>query len=204
MPDAPSLQTSPADARDRAVAIYLDKPSLRAILAYVSKDPARINLRSILIDCGQIVATDGHTLVKADTRRAGEEPQGRLLLPMEAAKAAYKAASSKSEIVITSDNGRRYQITVDGQPVHSDYASDTNFPPYKQVIPSICDGTGADSIRGLNPEYMARVQLAAKASGTSNWRWAMGGALDPIVASCEVWDEAPIHVWQIVIMPCRL
>ena len=51
---------------------------------------------------------------------------------------------------------------------------------------------------------MARVALAGKASGTSNWRWAMGEALDPIVASCEVWGDAPVHVWEIVIMPCRL
>ena len=204
MPDAPSLQTPPADARSRAVAIHLDKPSLRAILAYVSKDPARINLRSILVDRGQLVATDGHTLVRADTRRPGDDPQGRVLIPAEAAKAAYRAASAKSEIVITSDDGRRYQVTVDGQPAHSGRAPDTTFPPYRQVIPTIAEGSDAACIRGLDPEYMARVALAGKASGTSNWRWAMGEALDPIVASCEVWGDAPVHVWEIVIMPCRL
>ena len=203
MPDAPSFSSrAPISG---AICVNLDKATLRALLAFVSREPGRINLTSIVYDRGRFIATDGHAMLVCDVRELGTWPKKKFRIPVGAYKAAYKAAKARSTIEIFSD-GRTYDIAVDGESVHGERICDDPAwsIPWENVIPDISSGDTAANIRGLNPELLGKLAICAKAvPEVLAWRFYMAGALDPILVRCST-PAAICKEWTVVNMPFRI
>ena len=178
--------------------IELNKKELRALLAFSTKD------RGVLVDAvfvvdGKIVVTDGHTLVT----RTAENCDGTFALTTDFAKQAYKMSGAKDQIVIRVEEG--FAICEAGGKQLRGFLYEEKCPPIEQVIPARDDsdrkGTG---FIGLNPSYLARLQLVQDSLGTKSkgMRFQMPSTpLEPIRADATSASGAQ---WEAVIMPCRL
>lgn len=127
----------------------------RALLDNAGRDEvARLRPHlSVGIDRGCVAATDGHTLVRFE--RAEVDPNGRM--PAEWSGRYWVRPYVEARLEMALKAGRKSAVLLEWSAIETG-----GFPPVTRVEPN----DGAETLKrevGLNPAYLARLELVAKA-----------------------------------------
>lgn len=177
--------------------------AIKAALPWASGDTSRPDLNSVCLDLklGQVVATDGHTLIviKVPGLETGENVQ--MLLAAKhcksiAARPIAKVTNVADTMVIDPDKNSIDFGDVSYQVVNG------NVPPYTKVIPDYSSSKGTASI-GVDTHFLARLEKICAIYKDGRRvnplvKMMLGGPLDPIRFEFEY---APVTA---VIMPARI
>ena len=208
----------------------LSKAEILALCEFASKDETRPHLNAICLDpCGgKAITTDGHTLLVLalnagaptaptdgvdESWLASQAPIHKTALLTRAnALQAAKACLKEETVVITVplDPNSPMVIAIRGKFGAISAVSFTvkrlnaQFPPYEQVVPKRREAgdVGGSAVVGVNCEYLARLQLVAKALEARGMggKLAIGGAYDPIRVDFDGHETSA----TVVIMPMRI
>ncbi len=167
-------------------AFELDKPELRAVMAFASADETREHLNAVHFDAeaGAVVATDGHTMIRCNSMAKGK---GAFTVPLAALQLAAKVMTRKAHVlrvsrfkddcaaveVFDTTNERSPKRVAGWTPGTVD-----NFPPYDAVVGGLNHESAACKY-GINPEYLARLALLGK-MGVKSLRPCATGEHDPV------------------------
>jgi DNA polymerase-3 subunit beta len=188
--------------------------TLKSVSTFVSQDPTRLHQNSIAIELVnrttlRMVATDGHTLAKADVNCTDSSGGMRqFLLQADDAAALIKSLACKKadrdQIVTLGVTKSKLAVTfamtnMEFSPI------DASFPPYEQAIPRY-SGDNAPTV-GANPAYVARAcdaiaSFGRDAASSVGAKFSFGpSSLDPILVT---FSTVGIGDFTAVIAPMRL
>lgn len=191
----PTVALAKVNEKKETPMITVSTKLLKAILQFASKDVTRPHMCGIYFDGVDLVATDGHTLVRA--RVAGADPNYTpILVPTVAIKQACAVAGAKGFVSLHGDT-----LTADGTAISVNRNGD-KFPAWLQVIPR--DGA-VKSVVGFNADYIARLAPLAEAVRGK-------GSVEPFALTSATGELDPIRFdlqsaiadITVVIMPVRL
>lgn len=176
--------------------ISISSRLLEAIALWAYQGSDRPHLNVVAFRGGEMIATDGHRLVRIPIPLLGERTFG---LRVEHVQLVCRAFGPKATLQIRPD-GKRVEIEVNGDsPVVWVAKEDiANYPPIDQVEPTACLGSEPAGIV-LNARYLADVQRIAEIIDPVNLavrvtKW--GGMPDPVLF------EGP-QGSRFVVMPMR-
>lgn len=193
--------------------IELTKKELQLILHTTSKDAARINLYGVFFGPGFMVSTNGHALAvmkESWVETLPKNAEGFRTYARDGLDTVAKLASVKGTIEIDCEKheaniwpgvvGMGQAQTVKLQ------STETNFPPYLQVIPRFESGesrTGTGYI-GMGASLLGGILAAyAKLQKSACLRWQLGDSpLDP--TRLDFNDRDSGRDWTTVVMPMRI
>jgi hypothetical protein len=134
--------------------------ALKAVQAFVSKDPTRTQLGQVLVErvpSGvKLTATDGHTLCSVSVIGAVEGTGPVRLTPIAVETALLRAKACKDDPSAVFDL--------------EDSTSEGTFPDYARVVPARADKAKGTVIQGFNGEYLARIGSVQKTLKAVNAR----------------------------------
>lgn len=207
------------------ITITLSRAELRALLSYVSKDLARVNLNSAwLVPDGRAFACDGHRLVmvcpdgQGATEAVSPRQQGSTsaCVPVsgEAIAAMLKGSRKGDQFEITASREADTSVSIrDRHGVHRSRmelqkGSNVTPPPAWNVVPS--DAFTADDEPGagaFNPACLAetfkaiadlKAELGGEA-GSDSTTIKLRNPLDPAIVT---WTDGA-RAWTFVLMPMK-
>lgn len=173
----------------------------------IASDEVRPHLHMVLFTTSEIVACDGHRLVRVPREAGNIKPFGIDRAHILAACAAqHELGREYRDIAVTHDGDKVASLILDPHRMPRSRITITvpsrdaaQFPPYEQVMPKRGDGPVPESYF-LNPKYLAAIAEVNEASAPSSARGvqivAWGGELDPMLFEnhCRI---------QFVVMPMR-
>lgn len=179
---------------------------LRAVTGWASSDETRPQLCGVHFQGADMVATDGHRLIKVACLPDGSAsrptrcytvPAGALIAACRAAGKGWIEIDPVARTIRATTKATRGKAsmvtTVAYVPV------EIQFPPYNQVIPDF-DGApmtppdkGTVSGHGINPRYLGAMADVCEASGRSAGVLLRkcGGPLDPVLYTMRIETDAP-------------
>jgi DNA polymerase III sliding clamp (beta) subunit (PCNA family) len=164
---------------------------LPVLIRHASTDDTRPQLGCILATCDaggrlRLVATDGHRLIRVDSRVDGpcDGPETDILIPLASAKRALSAIKALSKWLRADGHA---EITATGISYPGGGAAwdvvDEQFPPYAKVIPVDYLTRETTGHIGVRVAYLG--DLASITGGSGAVRMHIGAPLDPIVLEVE-------------------
>ena len=177
--------------------VELSLPVTAALIAFASKDTTRPHL-GIGFQDGRLNATDGHTLLSFDDTcaRTDEASMDRRMLRRVIDGKVWSRAHVETALKVA-----RAQKAPVVRLMYADALPDQKLPPVTQAIPTY--GVEPSEPIKFNPDYFARMSLAAKACGEEGAVLINAkGELDPV--GFLVGDRGKLGLSaRVVVMPMR-
>ena len=148
--------------------ILLDRAKLKAAARFAATDlkDARLTLHGVLVEASpaavRLVATDGHALLVAVARAAGEPDTWTGIIPVDVVKAALAWKGNKSLPIILIPGAPECRLTrATGEALVFVPVAGA-FPDYRKVVPKEPDGKPSF----FDPDLLVRFKRAAEDLGS--------------------------------------